>query len=197
MAAVTQDRNVLAEAFGANQGAARLIKEVALVAAGVAILMLASKLRVPFWPVPLTMQTFAVLTIGTAYGLRLSILTLLAWMALGAAGVAVFSGEAAGLAYFAGPTGGYLVGFVLAGALMGALAERGMSKSIAGMVSALALGNVVIYAFGLPWMAWLFAAEHGMGWVVKFGMTNFLLGDLAKLALAALLLPAIWRLKTR
>ncbi|NDV01038.1 biotin transporter BioY [Pseudoroseicyclus tamaricis] len=193
MALAISGNKVLAEAFGPSEGTGRLAKQVALVALGVVFLALMSKIRVPFWPVPLTMQTFATLVVAAAFGARLGAATLLAWLALGASGAAVFTGDAAGLTYFAGPTGGYLVGFAFAGALVGWLAERGWSRSVAGMVGALLLGNVIIYAFGLPWMAYLFAAEQGMDWVLQYGVTNFLLGDAAKLALAAVLLPTIWK----
>jgi biotin transport system substrate-specific component len=149
------------------------------------------------WPVPVTMQTFAVLLIGAAYGARLSLVTILGYLALGASGVLVFAGDQAGLAYMAGPTGGYLVGFAVAAALMGALARRGWDRTVAGMAGAMLLGNAVIYALGLGWMAVLFAGSKGFGWVVQMGMVNFLPGDLLKLALAAMLMPLLWRATNR
>lgn len=191
------DRRVLTEVFGPSEGTARLVKQVALVALGVAALAIAAKIRVPMWPVPITMQTFAVLTIGAAYGARLGGVTLLAYLALGALGMNVFTGTgegASGLAYMAGPTGGYLLGFLVAAVAMGGLAQRGWDRSVATMAGALLIGNAIIYAFGLPWMAYLFAAEKGMAWVLQWGMTNFLLGDALKLVLAALLIPAAWKL---
>ena len=192
MSIAATDR-VLVQTFGPETGAGLRVKQAALVLLGIAALTLAANVRVPMWPVPVTMQTFAVLTIGAAYGARLGLATLLGYLALGAAGVAVFTGETAGLAYMAGPTGGYLLGFAVAAWTMGRLAEAGWDRSVARMVAALLLGNALIYAFGLPWMAWLFAAEKGMAWVLHWGMTAFLPGDALKLALAALLVPAIWR----
>ncbi|WP_373353264.1 biotin transporter BioY [Pseudoroseicyclus sp. CXY001] len=197
MAVTMSEDRALAEAFGLTEGRGRIAKQVALVALGVVFLAVMSKIRVPFWPVPLTMQTFGTLLVGAAFGFRLGGLTLLAWLAVGAAGVSVFNGDAAGLAYFAGPTGGYLVGFAVAGALVGWLAERGWSRSVRGMVGALLLGNIVIYAFGVPWMAYLFLAERGADWVIQYSFTNFLLGDAVKLALAAVMLPAAWKLSGR
>lgn len=173
------------------------IRSALLVALGVVALTIAAKIRVPMWPVPITMGTFAVLTIGAVFGARLAGLTLLAYLALGMAGVAVFAGNGAGLAYMAGPTAGYLIGYLVAALLVGALAQRGWSRSVAGMVGALVLGNVVIYAFGLPWMAYLFAAERGWDFVWQWGIGNFLLGDALKLALAALLVPTLWKLTAR
>ena len=186
-------RPVLSEALGPSDGLSLRAKQVLLVLAGVAALTIAAKIRVPMWPVPITMQTFAVLVIGAAYGMRLGVATLAAYLALGAAGLAVFTGESAGLAYMMGPTGGYLIGFAVAAGVMGWLAARGWDRSVAGMAGALLIGNAVIYAFGLPWMAHLFAAEKGMAWVVQWGMTNFLLGDALKLALAAVVLPLAWK----
>lgn len=191
--AITMNR-VLGEAFGPTEGAARRVKEVALVLAGIAALTLAAKIRVPMWPVPITMQTFAVLTIGTAFGLRLSLITMLGYIALGAAGLAVFTGEGTGLAYIAGPTGGYLAGFVVAAGAMGLLARRGWDRSALGMAAAMVVGTAIVYAFGLAWMAQLFGAEKGAAWVVQYGMTNFLIGDALKLVLAALAVPAVWKL---
>ncbi|HGG06416.1 MAG TPA: biotin transporter BioY, partial [Aliiroseovarius sp.] len=158
---------------------------------------LAANIRVPMWPVPITLQTFAVLTIGAAYGLRLGLITLLGYVALGAAGVAVFAGDSAGLAYMAGPTGGYLVGFAAAAALMGALARRGLDRTMLGMAGMMLAGTATIYLFGLTWMSWLFAADKGMAWVLQYGMVNFLVGDALKLVLAALVVPGVWRLVRR
>jgi biotin transport system substrate-specific component len=191
------DTRVLSEVFGPSEGTALRLKQVALLILGVVALTIAAKIRVPMWPVPITMGTFAVLTIGAAYGARLGGVTLLAYLALGALGLNVFAGTgegASGLAYMAGPTGGYLLGYLVAAVVMGKLAERGWDKSVASMAGALLLGSAIIYAFGLPWMAHLFAAEKGMAWVMQWGMTNFLLGDALKLVLAAMLIPAAWKL---
>ncbi|MBM1222363.1 biotin transporter BioY [Ponticoccus sp. SC2-23] len=185
---------VLIDTFGARDGARHLIKQAALVALGVLAIAIAAQIRVPMWPVPVTMQTFAVLTVGAAFGARLGLVTLLAYLALGAMGAAVFTGEGAGLAYMMGPTGGYLLGFAVAAWAVGALARRGWSQSVTGMIGALLIGNAIIYAFGLPWMAYLFLAERGAEWVLQWGMTNFLLGDAIKLMLAALLIPGLWTL---
>ncbi len=187
------DNRVLSGVFGPSNGVALRVKQAVLVMLGIGALTLAANIRVPMWPVPITMQTFAVLTIGAAYGARLGGVTLLAYLALGALGVTVFTGETAGLAYMMGPTGGYLVGFAVAAITMGWLAERGWDKSVASMAGALLIGNAIIYAFGLPWMAYLFLADKGAAWVAQWGMTNFLLGDALKLALAALLIPAVWK----
>ena len=191
--AITMNR-VLGEAIGPQAGSARLAKEVMLVLGGIALLTLAAKIRVPMWPVPITMQTFAVLALGAGLGLRLGLMSVLGYLALGAAGFAVFTGEAAGLAYIAGPTGGFLAGFALAAAAMGLLARRGWDKSVLGMAGAMLVGTAIIYTVGLGWMAHLFAAEHGLAWVFEKGMLPFLPGDALKLVLAALVVPGLWKL---
>ena len=192
--ATTAEKQVLVEVLGADRARAR---QVLLVAAGILAMVLAAKAKVPMWPVPMTLQTLAVLLIGTTYGARLGLATLAGYVALGAAGLAVFAGDHAGLAYLAGPTGGYLVGFAAAAGLMGALARRGLDRSAAGMAGMMLAGMAVIYAFGLGWMAVLFGADKGLGWVLQYGMLNFLAGDLIKLAIAALLVPGMWKLTRR
>ncbi len=191
--AITMNR-VLSEAVGPTEGTAKLVKDVALVLVGIAALTIAAKIRVPMWPVPITMQTFAVLTIGAGLGLRLGLVTLFGYLAIGALGFAVFTGESAGLAYMAGPTGGYLVGFAVAAGAMGLLARRGWDRTVLGMAGAMLVGTAIIYAFGLAWMAQLFLADKGAAWVLQYGMLNFLVGDALKLALAALVVPGLWKL---
>lgn len=194
---LTMNRNVLAEAFGANEGAALRVKQVALVVMGIAILALAAKIKVPMWPVPMTMGTFAVLTLGAAYGARLGLVTILGYMIVGALGFDVFAGssaEAFGLEYMMGGTGGYLVGYVLATVMLGVLARAGWDRTAGKMAGAMLLGNVIIYVPGLIWLGMLY------GWdkpILQWGLTPFVMGDVLKLVLAALVLPAAWKLVGR
>ena len=205
--ALTMNDKVLTEAFGPTQGTARLAKQAALVVAGIAVLAVAAKVSVPMWPspVPITLGTFAVLTIGASYGPRLGLITTLGYMLIGALGYDVFQGSSAdrnGLAYMMGGTGGYLVGYTLAVAALGALARRGWDRSVPLMALALLIGNVIIY---LPGMAWLYhlvdaglfdASRFATVWeqTLAWGLTPYLIGDAIKLALAALLIPAVWKL---
>ena len=187
---------VLADAVLPREGSTRVLKRALLVALGVAALAVASKIRVPLWPVPVTMQTFAVLAIGAAYGPRLGVATVVGYLFLGALGFDVFTSSTAGnggLAYMLGGTGGYLFGFVLAAAALGALARRGWDRSVAGMAGALVIGNVLIYVPGLLWLGHLFADANGWAWVLEVGLYPFLVGDALKLALAALVLPLAWK----
>lgn len=193
----TLNNRVLSDALGANEGNARRLKQAVLVVAGVLLLAVAAKIKVPMWPVPITMGTFAVLTIGAAYGARLGLVTILAYMLVGAAGFDVFAGssaEAAGLEYMLGGTGGYLVGYVLATLALGALAQRGWDRSVVWMALAMLVGTVLIYVPGLAWLGQLY------GWdkpILAWGLTPFLIGDALKLSLAALVLPAAWKLVGR
>lgn len=198
---------VLAELGGRDDGAARLARQAMLVALGIAALTVAAKTQVPMWPspVPITLGTFAVLAIGAAYGPRLGLITILAYLLLGAFGADVFvnsSPERSGLSYMLGGTGGYLVGYALSAALLGVLARRGWDRSMGWMALAMLLGNVVIYVPGVAWLHYLVVtglfdpSTFATAWqqTLAWGLTPYLIGDAIKLALAALLLPAIWKL---
>lgn len=192
-------RNVLVETFGASEGTALRLKQAALVVFGILAFAILAKIKVPVpgSPVAINMGTFAVLTIGAAYGPRLGLATILGYMLVGALGFDVFQSSTAelnGLAYMSGSTGGYLVGYVMATLLLGWLARRGWDRTAPRMAGAMILGNVLIYAPGLVWLGMLY------GWdkpILAWGLTPFLLGDALKLALAAVILPAAWKLVGR
>jgi len=171
---------------------AKPLRMAILALLGTALLTLSAKIQVWSGPVPVTMQTFVILTIGMAYGWRLGGATLLLYLAEGAVGLPVFS-AGGGIAYFAGPTGGYLVGFVLAAALTGWLAERGWDRRPATTALAMLAGNVAIYVPGVIWLTALIGFEKA----VQFGLTPFLMSDLVKLALAAAVMPLAWKAMRR
>ncbi|PHQ80787.1 MAG: biotin transporter BioY [Thalassobium sp.] len=192
--ALTMKTQVLGEAFGPSAGTALRIKQVAMVVLGIAVLAIAAKIKVPMWPVPITMGTFAVLSIGAAYGTRLGLVTILGYMLIGALGFDVFAGssaEAAGLTYMMGGTGGYLVGYVLATLALGALARAGWDRSAGKMALAMLIGNALIYVPGLIWLGVLYGWDQP---IFAWGLTPFLIGDAIKLALAAVAFPTIWKL---
>ena len=175
-----------------------LLRNVLLIVVGVVAMAIAAKIKVPFWPVPMTMQTFVVLSVGAAYGARLGAGTMLAYMLVGAFGFDIFtssSAQANGVSYMMGGTGGYLVGFVLAAFVLGKLAEAGWDRSVPKMGAAMLIGNALIYLPGVLWLGYLYADAKGWDWTVQVGMTNFLAADALKLALAAALLPLLWRFK--
>lgn len=196
MATTTSDR-VLTEAFGPSEGAALRIKQAILVVAGIAAIAIAAKIKVPMWPVPVTMGTFAVLSIGAAYGPRLGLTTILGYMIIGALGFDVFansSAENAGWSYMIGGTGGYLVGYVLATLALGWLARAGWDRSALWMAVAMLIGNAIIYVPGLLWLGQLYGWDQP---IFAWGLTPFLIGDILKLALAAALFPMLWKLVGR
>jgi biotin transport system substrate-specific component len=164
---------------------ARLVAQILLVLGGTALLALAAKITVPFWPVPMTLQTLAVFLIAAAYGRDLAVATLLAYLAEGALGLPVFA-TGAGLAYMAGPTGGYLVGFVAAAAIVGHAADRGFDRNAFVLFGAMMLGEIVILALGAAWLAVLFGAEKALA----FGVGPFIVTDVIKIALATALVRA-------
>lgn len=170
-----------------------VLRNVLLAIGGSIALWISAKIQVPFYPVPMTMQTFAVLVIGMAFGWRLGAATLLLYLAEGAAGLPVFAGtpeRGIGLAYMMGPTGGYLVGFLAAATIAGWLGERGWDRNVVTTLLAMALGTAVIFGFGVLWLGAV------IGWdkpVLELGVTPFLLGAVFKIALAAAVLPLVWR----
>ena len=197
MAQATALQPTLVSVIWPSRAANNILRNVILALAGTALLTLSAKIQVPFYPVPMTMQTFMVLALGMAYGWRLGGATLLLYLAEGAMGLPVFAGtpeKGIGLAYMLGGTGGYLIGFVLAAALCGWLAERGWDRRFMTTALALLIGNIAIYVPGLLWLGGLF------GWdkpILEWGLTPFLLGDLTKLLLAAVALPTVWRVLKR
>ncbi|MFW2544979.1 biotin transporter BioY [Primorskyibacter sp. 2E107] len=189
----TNKRAVLAEEMLTHASANVTPHRLALVLAGVLVLTLSAKVVVPMWPVPMTMGTFAVLTLGAVYGPGLGLATIGVYILCGALGLDVFAGSSAttsGLAYMAGPTGGYLAGYVLAVLTLGVAARAGWDRSPLRMGLALLAGNLVIYLPGVLWLGVL------LGWdkpLLEWGLLPFLLGDVLKLGLAAFAVPLAWR----
>ncbi len=172
--------------------AASLAYEAPLVLAGSALIAASAwiALPLPFSPVPVTAQTFAVLLVGSVLGARRGAAAAIAYLAEGSFGLPVFAGPSAGVHVLAGPTGGYLAGFVAGATLCGALAERGWDRRVSTTIASMALGNVLILAPGLLWLARFVGSER----VLALGLFPFLPGDVVKIAAAAALLPLGWKL---
>jgi biotin transport system substrate-specific component len=186
------------------RGVGRALQVAVLVIAGTALLTISAKIKVPFYPVPMTLQTFAVMAIAAAYGMRLGVATVLAYLAEGAFGLPVFAGTpgGSGPAYFLGPTGGFLAGFVILAIIVGYAADRGWDRSVVKLFVAMVTADAVVFLLGFVWLAWfasLASGATGIGAAKAFagGVSPFILGDLLKIALAALLIPAGWRLAGR
>lgn len=171
------------------------LKRLSILAlAGIGLLVISSKIHVPFYPVPMTLQTMLVVLIGTAYGFRLGTATMAGFLALGALGLPVFAGPTAGLAIFSGPTGGYLLGFLLAAAACGFLADQGYGKTFLSMFSIVIIANLCIYIPGLLVLGAV------IGWdkpVLEYGLYPFIYGAVLKMMLAGLLVPVAWRMLKR
>ena len=169
----------------------------ALVVVGFSLLTAAAAqvvVPLPFTPVPLTGQTFAVLLTGALLGPRLGALAMLAYLAEGAAGLPFFRGGASGVGHFSGATAGYLLAFPVAAYVTGYLAERGWDRRFLTAAAAMALGSFVILACGWAWLALMFKGGAEAFWL---GVAPFLPGDVLKIALAAAALPAGWALLRR
>ena len=166
--------------------------DVVLVIAGSFLIGLSAKVQVllPFSPVPVTGQTFAVLMLGALLGARRGSLAVLAYLVEGAAGMPVFA-FGGGFAVLLGPTGGYLIGFIPAAYLTGRLAEKGWDRRIGTTILAMILGNAAIYTCGLFWLSCLVGFSTK---VLTVGLYPFVFGDLLKIAFAAALLPSGWKL---
>jgi biotin transport system substrate-specific component len=168
------------------------LSQLLLVIAGTMLLAVSAKVQVPFWPVPMTMQTFVVLLIAAAYGARLAGITLGAYLAEGALGLPVFA-KGAGLAYMAGPTGGYLAGFLVAAVVVGWLADRGYGRAVVTTLVAFLAGEAIIFALGVGWLA----VFLGLPKALAAGLVPFLPAEALKIALACAVLPLAWRTRTR
>jgi biotin transport system substrate-specific component len=173
--------------------AGALLRGAALALLGTLVLVVSAKVQVPFYPVPMTLQTLAVLTLGALFGARLAAATVALYLGEGLIGLPVFAGAGAGPLYLVGPTGGYLVGFLLAAALVGWLAERGWTRGWLLALAAMTLGHVVIFVVGFAWLALALGAAKA--WAV--GVAPFAAATLAKTLLAAALAIAARRFAPR
>lgn len=168
------------------------LRHVALIAIGAALIFLTSKIVIPIpgSPVPITGQTFGVLLVGGALGFRRGLMSIGLYVLIGLIGLPFFAEGKGGIAVLLGATGGYLVGFVIAGSIVGRLAEMGWDRRIVGALGAMAIGNVVIYLVGVPWL--MVVAKLDLASGIAKGLTPFLVGDAIKLILAAAAFPAAW-----
>lgn len=163
-------------------GAAPLLRTIGLMVAGTILIAIAAHIKVPMWPVPMTLQTLAVLLIGLTYGGRLATATLALYLFEGAVGLPVFA-NGGGIAQFVGPTGGYLIGFFLAASLLGFAADRGLTGRVHSLLLLLGVATALIYLPGVLWLS----GYIGLDQAVMAGMVPFLLGDAVKATLAAML----------
>lgn len=168
-----------------------IVRNVSLVLGAAAFTGAAAQiaLPLPFTPIPISLATFAVLLSGAALGPLRGGLAMVLYLGAGVTGVPWFSDQNSGFGF---PSFGYIIGFVLAATLVGALAQRGMDRSVGGVVWLMVLGNLVIYAVGVPYLAASIGVD--LPQALALGTLPFLIGDGLKIALAAGLLPGAWRL---
>lgn len=168
------------------------LRHVGLIIAGALLIFLTARISValPGNPVPFTMQNFGILVVGGALGLRRGGVAAIVYVLLGVVGLPFFAEGRGGLQVIWGATGGYLVGFIAAAALVGRLAELGWDRRLGGAIGATALGTLVIYAIGVPWLAVVVGLSAGEA--ISTGLVPFLLGDILKLLAAAVVFPAAW-----
>ncbi len=187
--AVPSPRRVLADAVASSR-----VADAVLVVSGAALVGLLAQVTIHlgFTPVPITGQTLGVLLVGTALGWRRASLAMGLYVAAGVLGVPWFAGHSSGVPM---ATFGYLLGFVVASAALGWLASRGADRTVARAVTSMVVGEVIIFAIAVPWLA--FSLHVGLATAISLGLTPFITGEVIKAALAGVALPATWRLVDR
>ena len=169
-----------------TSGTVSFIKNILLILFGSFLLAVSSKVQVPFWPVPMTMQTFVVFLISMSYGWRLSFFTLIAYILEGALGLPVFA-TGAGLTYLIGPTAGYIYGMLLASLVIGFLSEKGFSHTYFKSLISLLIGSVIIFSLGVGYLGLIIGFDKA----INFGLLPFIPSELFKIALAVAIMPTL------
>ncbi len=167
-----------------------LVKNILLSFLGSIAIAISAQITVPMFPVPMTMQIFAVLSVGMVLGSRFGALSVAMYLAEGAMGLPVFAGGGFGVASLLSASGGYLFGFVLSAYIVGRLAEAGFDKTASKTFFAMIIGTIAIYSVGLVWLGTV------VGWdkpILAWGFTPFIIGDLVKSGVASALFPALWK----
>ncbi|MEW6732557.1 MAG: biotin transporter BioY [Acidobacteriota bacterium] len=178
-----------------NARLAALLRSIVLILGFSMLIALSARVIIPlpFTPVPITAQTFAILVTGALLGPRLGVAAVIAYLLEGALGLPVFQNGNGGLLYMTGPTGGYLFGFLISAAITGWFATRGFDRRFSTAVVTMALAEISLYVCGLSWLAYFLPQER----LLELGLLPFLPGDIIKIALAAAVLPTGWRLLGR
>ena len=162
------------------------IKNIFLILFGTLLLAVSAKVQVPFWPVPMTMQTFVIFLIGMTYGWKLSLLTLMAYIFEGAVGLPVFA-SGSGIVYLVGPTAGYIYGMFFAAIFIGFLSEKGFSETYLMSLINLLLGSVIIFTFGVGYLGLIIGFDQAL----NLGLYPFIPSEIFKIALAVALIPSL------
>ncbi len=203
MAVTLTTPNTLLGVFQPKGDAARLASNLVTVVLGTLLITICAKINVPVWPVPVTLQGFAIAALAAAFGLRIGVATVALYLIEGAAGLPVFAGATAGIPYLMGPTGGFLIGFLLMAAIIGYAADRGASGKPLALFAAMLAGDAVLLVLGFAWL--LFMAGQAQ-WIDQANVVAsafakavqpFIVWDILKMALAALTVTGAWNLLSR
>lgn len=199
MAVTLTTRNTLLGVFQPKGDAARLAANLATVVLGTLLITIAAKINVPVWPVPVTLQSFAIAALAAAFGARIGVATVALYLAEGACGLPVFA-TGGGLAYLVGPTGGFLAGFLVQAAIIGYAADRGASRRPLALFGAMLVATAALYSLGFAWLvamagfaAWVDQANV-IGSAFAGAVKPFIVWDALKMALAALTVTGLWEL---
>ena len=168
------------------QGINQHVINISLILFGTLLLTISAKVQVPFWPVPMTMQTFIVFLIGATYGVRLSFFTLVTYLFEGAIGLPVFA-TGGGIVYLTGPTSGYLYGMMIAAPMISYFANKGFTTSYIKSFISIILGSIIIFALGVLYLGSII----GYNKAIQAGLMPFIPSELFKIALAVLLIPTL------
>jgi biotin transport system substrate-specific component len=203
MAVTLTTPNTLLGVFQPKGDVARLASNLVTVVLGTLLITICAKINVPVWPVPVTLQSFAIAALAAAFGLRIGVATVALYVLEGAVGLPVFAGMSAGIPYLMGPTGGFLIGFLLLAAIVGYAADRGASGKPLTLFAAMLVGDAVLFVLGFAWL--LFMAGQAQ-WIDQANVVAsafakavqpFIVWDILKMALAALTVTGAWNLLSK
>lgn len=166
--------------------------DIFMVVVSVAFMALMANIRIPLWPVPITMQTFGIFVIAFFFGSKKGFLAILAYLLAGLVGFGVFAGYSSGFAPFIGPTGGYLVGFIFMALIVGWMIESGYGRTKKSVLMCMLVGEIVLYTFGLAGL-WLYLGDVSFAEVLMKGFVPFIIGDSVKALGSIALFPYLWK----
>lgn len=198
MALTLTTPNTLLGLYQPKGDAAKLASTIATVVLGTLLITICAKINVPVWPVPVTLQGFAIAALSAAFGLRIGVATVALYLIEGAAGLPVFAGATAGIPYLMGPTGGFLLGFLVMAAIIGFAADRGASSKPLTLFAAMVVADAVLLVLGF---VWLLVLSGQAGWIDQTNVVGsafakaiqpFIIWDILKMALAALTVTGLW-----
>jgi len=202
MAVTLTTPNTLLGLYQPKGDAAKLASNLATVVLGTLLITVCAKINVPVWPVPVTLQGFAIAALAAAFGMRIGVATVGLYLLEGAMGLPVFA-TGGGLAYLVGPTGGFLIGFIALAAIVGFAADRGALGKPLALFSAMLVGDAVMFVLGFTWLA-LMAGQAGwidqanvLGSAFAKAVQPFIVWDILKMALAALTVTGAWKLVSK